>query len=205
MPIAAFGRRKTYPSALPEGVQAKLVSDLSGVHGVGQILLVGEDEEKSVTELVLVEHALELLAGLDNTVAIVGVDDEDDTLGVLEVMSPERTDLVLSTDIPHGELDVLVLDSLDVEACRKVESSAPSSRYLACIVENERPGGVRGLYEPIVGMVVTISPSFSLYRMVVFPAASRPTIRILISFLPHRRSNSLEKVRPMLAVGCGGW
>ena len=27
----------------------------------------------------------------------------------------------------------------------------------------------------MVGMVVTISPSFSLYRMVVLPAASRPT------------------------------
>lgn len=64
------------------------------------------------------------------------------------------------------------------------------------------PGCVRGCYEPIVGIVVTISPSFSLYRIVVFPAASRPTIRILISFLPHRRSNSLEKVRPMLAVVC---
>lgn len=28
---------------------------------------------------------------------------------------------------------------------------------------------------PIVGIVVTISPSLSLYRIVVFPAASRPT------------------------------
>ena len=117
----------TYPGALPQGVQAKLVGDLGGVHGVGQILLVGEDEEESVTELVLVEHALELLTGLDNTVAIVGVDDENDTLGVLEVMSPERADLVLSTDIPHGELNVLVLDGLDVETCSKVESSASSS------------------------------------------------------------------------------
>ena len=27
----------------------------------------------------------------------------------------------------------------------------------------------------MVGMVVTISPSLSLYRMVVLPAASRPT------------------------------
>jgi hypothetical protein len=131
VPVADLGGRKTYPGALPEGVQAKLVSDLSGVHGVGQILLVGEDKEKSITELVLVEHALELLTGLDDTVAIVGVDDEDDTLGVLEVMSPERTDLVLSTDIPHGELNVLVLDGLDVETCRKVESSVPSSfRFL---------------------------------------------------------------------------
>lgn len=40
--------------------------------------------------------------------------------------------------------------------------------------------------------------------MVVLPAASRPTIKILISFLPQRRSNSFEKVRPMLAVLCGG-
>lgn len=30
---------------------------------------------------------------------------------------------------------------------------------------------------PMVGMVVTISPSFSLYRMVVLPAASSPTCR----------------------------
>lgn len=48
-------------------------------------------------------------------------------------------------------------------------------------------------------MVVTISPSFSLYRMVVFPAASSPTIRIRISFFPHILSNNLEKVRPMVA------
>jgi hypothetical protein len=31
-------------------------------------------------------------------------------------MPPERTDLVLSSDIPHGERDVLVLDGLNVEA-----------------------------------------------------------------------------------------
>jgi hypothetical protein len=30
-------------------------------------------------------------------------------------MSPQRTNLVLSTDIPHGEGDILVLDGLDVE------------------------------------------------------------------------------------------
>ena len=52
----------------------------------------------------------------------------------------------------------------------------------------------------MVGIVVTISPSFSLYRMVVFPAASRPTIRMRISFLPHSLSNSFENVRPMIAV-----
>lgn len=45
--------------------------------------------------------------------------------------------------------------------------------------------------------MVTISPSFSLYRMVVFPAASSPTIRILISFFPIRLFNKLPKMFPM--------
>ena len=31
-------------------------------------------------------------------------------------MPPERTDLVLATDVPHGEGDVLVLNRLDVES-----------------------------------------------------------------------------------------
>lgn len=82
----------------------------------GQILLVREYEEKSISQLVLVQHALKLLASLDDTVTIVAVNDEDDTLGVLEVMPPQRPNLVLATNIPHGELNVLVLDSLDVEA-----------------------------------------------------------------------------------------
>ena len=30
---------------------------------------------------------------------------------------PEGADLVLSSDVPHGERDVLVFDSLDVETC----------------------------------------------------------------------------------------
>jgi hypothetical protein len=80
-----------------------------------QILLVRENQEHSIPELVLVQHSLEFLTGLNDTVAIVAVNNEDDTLGVLEVMPPQRTNLVLTADIPHGELDVLVLDGLDVE------------------------------------------------------------------------------------------
>lgn len=80
-----------------------------------QILLVGENQQQSVAEFVLVQHALQLFPGLDNTVTVIAVNHENDTLRVLEVMSPERTDLVLTTDIPHGKLNVLVLDRLDVE------------------------------------------------------------------------------------------
>jgi len=53
--------------------------------------------------------------GLSDTFAIIAIDDKDETLSVLEVVTPERTDLILATDIPHGEVDVLVLDSLHIE------------------------------------------------------------------------------------------
>lgn len=104
------------PLALSQAVKAKLVGDLGGVHGVGQILLVGENKEQSVTQLVLVKHALQLLTCLGNTLSVVRVDDEDDTVRVLEVVPPEGADLVLSSDVPNGERDVLVFDGLDVEA-----------------------------------------------------------------------------------------
>jgi hypothetical protein len=85
----------------------------------GQILLVGEHQKESITELVLVQHALQLLTGLDDTIPIIAVNHEDDTLGVLEVVAPQRTNLILTTDIPHGELNVLVFDRLDVESCTR--------------------------------------------------------------------------------------
>ena len=52
--------------------------------------------------------------------------------------------------------------------------------------------------KPMVGMVVTTSPSLSLYKMVVLPAASRPTIRMRMSFLPKNLVKSFETLRPMV-------
>ena len=81
------------PCPLPKPVQSKLVSDLSGVHSIGKILLVGEDKEQGVPELIFVQHPLQFLASLRNTFPIVRVDDEDDTLGVLEIWEPSSPTL----------------------------------------------------------------------------------------------------------------
>lgn len=53
---------------------------------------------------------------------------------------------------------------------------------------------------PMVGIVVTISPNFSLYNIVVLPAASNPTINILISFLPKRPLNRFANTFPIFVV-----
>ena len=94
-----------------------LVCDLRGTHGIREVLLVGEDQEHGIMELVFLEHAMQLVTRLASAIAVIGVDHKDQALRVLEIVAPEWADLVLSTHIPHREADILVLNSLDVEAC----------------------------------------------------------------------------------------
>ena len=80
---------------------------------------------------------------------VVTVHHKDETLGVLEVMSPQRTDLVLTAHIPHSKTDVFVFNCLNVESCKMLKSYRSAYCHCCNVI-------------PIVGMVVTISPSFSL-------------------------------------------
>ena len=80
-------------------------------------MLVRKDQQHRVAEFVFVEHAVKFISRLGDTVAIVTIDDEDQALRVLEVVSPQRTNLVLSPDIPHRERNVLVFDRFGVETC----------------------------------------------------------------------------------------
>lgn len=66
-------------------MQAQLISDFGSVHGVWQVLLVGEDQQQSITKLVLVQHALQLLTSFGDTLTVIRVNHEDDTLCILEV------------------------------------------------------------------------------------------------------------------------
>ena len=65
-----------------------------------------------------------------------------------------------------------------------------------------REGGA-GRLAPMVGMVVTISPSFSLYRMVVLPAASSPTIKILTRGGEGKREGGATRQRSRRACRAG--
>jgi hypothetical protein len=73
------------PGSLPESVKPQFVSDLSCVHRIRQVLLVSEDEEESITELIFIEHSLKFFPSLRNTLSIIRVDHENDSLSVLEV------------------------------------------------------------------------------------------------------------------------
>jgi competence transcription factor ComK len=55
------------------------------------------------------------LTGID-TISIVGVHNEDQTLGVLVIVSPQRSNFILSTNIPHSEANIFVFHSLHVKS-----------------------------------------------------------------------------------------
>ena len=117
------------------------------------------------------------------------------TLCVLKVMSPQRSDLILTADVPHCKADVLVFNCLDVETCKRKAKQSSNYRLTVTLALKS---SLSSEQLPIVGMVVTISPSLSLYRIVVLPAASRPTIKILISFLPKRPLKRFANMLPMI-------
>ena len=58
------------------------------------------------------------LHGALDAFAIERVDDEDERVGVVEVVAPQRAELLLPAHVPHREHHVLVLHLLHVEACR---------------------------------------------------------------------------------------
>eukprot|EP00413_Alexandrium_margalefii_P015357 CAMPEP_0204533932 /NCGR_PEP_ID=MMETSP0661-20131031/12579_1 /ASSEMBLY_ACC=CAM_ASM_000606 /TAXON_ID=109239 /ORGANISM="Alexandrium margalefi, Strain AMGDE01CS-322" /LENGTH=327 /DNA_ID=CAMNT_0051540351 /DNA_START=136 /DNA_END=1118 /DNA_ORIENTATION=- len=109
-------RRLDEPLAVAQVVQSQLLGDIRCSHRVRQVLLVGKHEDHRVAHLLLVQHLGELLPGVLDAVAVVAVHDEDQPVGALVVVAPERPDLVLAADVPNGEIQILVLNRLDIEA-----------------------------------------------------------------------------------------
>jgi len=82
---------------------------------------------------------MQLVSSFPYSVPVVAVHHKNQSLGILKVMTPqwpnlkkpgvafysnpELSDLVLSTNVPHSEGDVLVLDCLDVEAWNRHETA----------------------------------------------------------------------------------
>lgn len=110
--------RLNVPISISDPGQAELLLDLVWFHCVRQVLLIGEDQNDGVPHFTVVDDAMQLLPGLIYAISIRTVHYKDQSLGAGVVVPPKRTDLVLTTDVPNVELDVLVGDGLHVEADR---------------------------------------------------------------------------------------
>lgn len=82
-------------------------------------MLVSKHQQNGVSEVVLLQHIMQFSFRLGHSFSIVGVYDEYQSLGVLEVVPPQRTDFVLAAHVPHRERDVFIFYRLDVETDRR--------------------------------------------------------------------------------------
>ena len=77
-----------------------------------QVLFISEYKDDGVPHLPVIDDPVELLPGLVYPVPVRAVHHEDETLGARVVMSPQRTDLVLTSNIlKRGKWEKLRLDS----------------------------------------------------------------------------------------------
>jgi hypothetical protein len=78
-------------------------------------LLVSEHKQQALLHFPVAENPMKFLLGLVDTVTVLAVDNEDEALGTGVIMPPERTDLILPSNVPNIEFDVLVRDRLNIE------------------------------------------------------------------------------------------
>jgi hypothetical protein len=64
-------------------------------------------------------------------------------------VSPQGSDLVLASDIPHGEADVLIFHCFHVETCREKGRKGVRTRMMR--VERVKIGG-RESFEPLLAV-----------------------------------------------------
>ena len=72
-------------------VQTQLMPELVLAHGAGCVNLVAEDKEGDLGELLNGEEGVKLRLGLGEPLKISTVDEEDDTVDLREVVTPETT------------------------------------------------------------------------------------------------------------------
>lgn len=102
-------------SYLGKLVQAKSLVHLHDRHVSGDILLVGNDQKDDIAESVFIAHPVQVLPGFRDSVTIIRVNYKDNTRSVLVEVAPLTPQAARATRISHGEGQVLVGDTLDIE------------------------------------------------------------------------------------------
>mmetsp|Transcript_45910 Transcript_45910/g.118778 ORF Transcript_45910/g.118778 Transcript_45910/m.118778 type:complete len:228 (-) Transcript_45910:141-824(-) len=102
--VAGVGAaRLDVPDAPAQCMQLEAVGDLRHRHRVWEVLLVRKDEEWALLQQLLTEHLIELDVRVLYAVAVIAVDDEDDSINVLVEVAVQRTNLRTATNVPARE------------------------------------------------------------------------------------------------------
>lgn len=114
----AVDRRTGYdgPVAVPELAQLQRLRNVCCALGSRLVLLVGKDQQRRVLELVLVQHARQLIGRRLQPLNIRRVNHKHNGRGIRIVAPPVRPNRCLAAEIPHVKIEVFVRHRLHVEA-----------------------------------------------------------------------------------------
>ena len=174
-------------------------------------LLVGKDKEQSIPELILAQHTLHYGISIDWPDSLCIYDSHSSRASVIRSRSLESTTKMIPWVFWKSDRVNQIRLKLNLQCLHKgrILSCPPTSQtvkeiFLYSTVSTLKPWNQsvmrsiewrKHLSSPIVGIVVTISPNLSLYRIVVLPAASRPTMRI-----PKERSRALGGLKTINTI-----
>nr|POF04226.1 hypothetical protein CFP56_21981 [Quercus suber] len=113
----AIDRAARHDAPIPvlQLAQLQCLADIPRALGAGLILFIRKDQQRSVAQLLLVEHGAQLAARGAQALDVGAVDDKDDGGRVAVVAAPVWPDARLPAEVPHVEGQVAVRDALDVE------------------------------------------------------------------------------------------
>ena len=111
----SYGRLNE-PFPMSKVLQLELLHDFSSSHSIGQVLLVGKDQQNCVLHLWLLQHLVQFILGIIDSVAVRTIHHIDQTICAFKVVAPKSANLVLATHIPNVELDVLVFHGLHIKS-----------------------------------------------------------------------------------------
>lgn len=88
--------RQDLPGSISEVVETQFRGEFCRRQGVQQVLLVGHQQHRDVRQLLLVQKLLQLDARLFHATTVSRVDDVNQSVRLVVVVSPVRTDRLLS-------------------------------------------------------------------------------------------------------------
>jgi hypothetical protein len=140
---------------------------------------------------------------------------ENQTLRARKVMPPELSNPVLATHVPDSKADIAVLDRFDVES--NCWDGCDTFSHLEVPKIRERAKCFKGKIVSVTSKSWRLKVSalggkesfffdkrtFNLYSTVVFPAASRPSMRMRYSLVLSKSFvKSVEIERPIIGGYC---
>ena len=131
------------PRPVRDRVETKTAAQVLWLDRVWKVLFVGIDKKNRITKLIFFKELVQFIASFVDPVDVIRVDDEDQTLCVVVVVSPQRPNTILTANIPDVEVEALVLNRFDIESDRRdcrhmlAKLQLVQDRCLSCSIESQ--------------------------------------------------------------------